>query len=126
MILPGGEKVAGREFCEQHVQRGPPLQTNNLAALLSERLLRSLASPSELCGSGGNAAKQVTHSGPARNPATGGTGGRGPLTLGLGWGAGESPGSTDITQPHPARSGNCFGCRMLSRAQWYREQATRS
>ena len=79
MILPaGGRKSpaeAGREFCEQHVQRGLPLQTDNFARGRSfqtakgpERSfgrLRGLASPSDLCGSGGNTAEWATSSGGA-------------------------------------------------------------
>ncbi len=68
MILPaGGRKSpaeAGREFCEQHVQRGPPLQTDNLAALRSERLLRGPSVPVRALRVGWEcAAKQFTRSG---------------------------------------------------------------
>ena len=63
-----------------------------------------------------------------RNPATGGDRRAGSLDPGLCWGLGESPGSTEITQP---LSGSFreplwfLACSigMLSRAQWYREQA---
>ncbi len=111
-----------RWFWSLHLN-GPMKRSDRVASL--EEAKAQLKTTAGKSGRRGRSWKRSADA-PNAEPRHGGTGGRGPLTLGLGWGEStrvhRNNAAPILLVPGTALVLAC-SIRMLSRAQWYREQA---